>query len=593
MVRYLLMVMVAFGTLNGLAQTTRVVGRVVDATTGEGLPFVNIAFVDSKIGTITDMDGGYALETYYATDSIRVSFVGYVPASFKVKREQDQRIDISLEPSSVQLGEFEVRPPDENPAFAILRRVIAHKPVNNREKLEAYEYESYNKIEFDLNNITEEFTQKKLFKPFDFIFDNIDSSDAKPYLPIFMTETLSERYYRQSPNTQREIIHGTRVSGLENESISQFMGDMYQNVNIYDNFLVIFGKNFVSPIADGGKGYYNYYLTDSAFVGKYWCYKLEFTPKRVQELAFKGEMWINDTTYAVRRIEAGIAEGANLNFVQGFWVRQEYDQVEKEVWMLTRDELVVDLNLVRDAGKPNKNQVQGFYGRRTASYRDFIINKARDEAFYAGMEQVVVLPDTNSDTEAYWLERRHEELSEKEAEDLPYGGYHEDHSALPHLCGYPQHGGHRILSRWGCRAGTLFKHVQLQRRGGEQTAIRHAHQQPVEQMGRTGRVCRLRIHRRADEVRSGWKDLPDEGSPADRRALLQEGHGAVGAEPERVPGGQLPGFVPAPEPQHQTDPGRRVPRLLRARVVHRLLQYRYRETPQSLPSGIAGVRGFR
>jgi hypothetical protein len=57
------------------------------------------------------------------------------------------------------------------------------------------------------------------------------------------------------------------------------MGDMYQNVNIYDNFLVIFGKNFISPIADGGKGYYDYYLTDSAFVGKYWCYKLDLHPQ--------------------------------------------------------------------------------------------------------------------------------------------------------------------------------------------------------------------------------------------------------------------------------------------------------------------------
>ncbi|HRF81624.1 MAG TPA: carboxypeptidase-like regulatory domain-containing protein, partial [Flavobacteriales bacterium] len=115
------------------------------------------------------------------------------------------------------------------------------------EKLSAYEYNAYNKIEFDLNNITEEFTEKKIFKPFAFIFDNIDSTDAKPYLPIFMTETLSEVYYRQNPKKQREYIRGTKVSGVENESVSRFMGDMYQNVNIYDNFLVIFGKNFVSP----------------------------------------------------------------------------------------------------------------------------------------------------------------------------------------------------------------------------------------------------------------------------------------------------------------------------------------------------------
>src|SRR5690606_10727514 len=142
--------------------------------------------------------------------------------------------------------------------------------------------------------------------------------------------TLSEVYYRQRPKVRKELIRGTKVSGIENESVSQFMGDMYQNVNIYDNFLVLFGRSFTSPIADGGRGFYDYYLTDSAYIGKHWCYKLEFRPKRPQELAFQGEMWINDTTWAVRRIEAGIAENDNLNFVQGYQRRQEHDQVQRE-----------------------------------------------------------------------------------------------------------------------------------------------------------------------------------------------------------------------------------------------------------------------
>jgi len=396
------------------AQTTRITGTVTDAVTGETLPFVNIAFINSRIGTTSDMDGKYSFDTYYATDSIQASSVGYVARKFAVKKDRAQVIDIALEPSSVTLAEVIIKPSDENPAFEILRRVVRHKPTNNREKLTAFQYESYNKIEFDLNNITEEFTQKKIFKPFAFIFDNIDSTGAKPYLPIFMTETLSDVYFRQKPRSRKEHIRGTKVSGIENESISQFMGDMYQNVNIYDNFLEIFGKNFVSPIADGGKAYYNYYLTDSAFIGKYWCYKLEFSPKRPQELAFKGEVWINDTTYAVRRIEAGIHEGANLNFVQGFEVRQEYDQVQNEVWMLVKDALVVDLNVVKNSERKDKNTVQGLYGRRSASYRDFVINEPKEDPFYAGVEEVIMAVDPLSEGNDFWVANRHEALSEKE-----------------------------------------------------------------------------------------------------------------------------------------------------------------------------------
>ncbi|MBK9147782.1 MAG: carboxypeptidase-like regulatory domain-containing protein [Flavobacteriales bacterium] len=396
------------------AQSTKVSGTITDAATGETLPGVNILFRDSRVGTTTDIDGAYSIDTYYATDSLLFSFIGYVPRMMPVRKDKAQVIDVKLEPSATALEEVVIKPSGENPAFEILRRVIRSKPANNREKLEAYSFEAYNKVEFDLNNISKEFTEKRIFRPFAFIFDNIDSTGAKPYLPIFMTESLSEVVYRQKPRARKEFIRGTKVSGMENESISQFMGDMYQNVNIYDNFLVIFGRNFISPIADGGKGYYDYYLTDSAFVGKFWCYRLDFKPKRPQELAFAGTMWINDTTYAVRRIEAGIPEKANLNFVQGFWVKQEYDQVKPEVWMLSKDELVVDLNIVRDAGKPNKHPVQGLYGRRTASYRDFTINELKDAQVYEGAEEVVMAIEPLSLGADFWDTHRHEQLSKKE-----------------------------------------------------------------------------------------------------------------------------------------------------------------------------------
>lgn len=405
--------MAAFLFLCAEAQTTRVSGKVTDANSGEPLPFTSVGFVDSRITTTTDFDGAFSFDTYYATDSLRVTAVGYRPLTKAVKRDQAQTIDFALQPALADLPEVVVTY-TENSAFAILRQVVRNKPANNRAKLAAYEYESYNKVEFDLNNITEDFKKKKLFKEFDFIFDYVDTTTKKPSLPIFMTETLSDVYYRQDPKTRREVIKGNRVSGVENESITQFMGDMYQNVNIYENFLVIFGKNFVSPIADGGKAFYDYYLADSAYVGKYWCYKVEFKPKRVQELAFQGWMWINDTTYAVKHLEAGIAQGANLNFVQAFSVRQEYDQVQNEVWMLVRDELVVDLNIIKDTGRPNKNAVQGFYGRRTATYRDFIINQPRAESYYEGVDQVVVEIDPLSLGADYWDTHRHVPLTKKE-----------------------------------------------------------------------------------------------------------------------------------------------------------------------------------
>lgn len=390
------------------AQATRVSGTVTDARNGEPLPFVNIAFVNSRVGTTTDMEGRYSMETYYATDSIRATFVGYRSVAKPVRKDREQRVDFALDPTVSQLQEVVIKPQTRNPAFEILDRVIAHKPVNNREKLASYSYEAYNKIQFDVNNLSKRFINRKIWDPFDFVFDYMDSTDAKPALPIFLSESISEVHYRKQPRSSREIIRATKVSGIQNQSIAQFMGDMYQNVNIYDNYLYIFGKNFVSPIADAGRIFYDYYLVDSNWVDDNWCYHFLFKPKRKQELVFEGQMWVADTSYAVRKIEAGIAQGANLNFVQGFWVKQEYAQVRPEVWMLSRDQLVVDLSLLR------KN-FQGFYGRRHATYRDHIINEQLDPSYYEGPERVVIAHDSASKQEGYWEARRHEPLAEREA----------------------------------------------------------------------------------------------------------------------------------------------------------------------------------
>jgi len=388
------------------AQKTSVHGIVKDAKTGETLPFVNVSFKGTKTGTTTNLGGEYKLASYYSSDSLMVSFVGYKTAVFPVKKDVDQEINILLEEETQTLQELVVLPNEENPAHAMLKKVIANKEINNREKLESYQYEVYNKIEIDINNITEDFKNRKVFRKFDFIFDNIDSTDEKPFLPVFISESLSDLYFRKDPKAQKEFIKATRVSGVDNESVSQFTGDMYQQVNIYDNHLPVFGKNFVSPIANYGLRFYKYYLLDSMNIDGYWCYEMQFIPKRKGELTFEGTMWINDTTYAIKVVEGTIAKDANINFVDELQVKQTFNQVENEVWMLTKDELFVDFALT--------DQQMGFYGRKTTSYSDFVINKPREDDFYSGVENIIVMDSAQYKGKEYWDTKRHDTLSAQE-----------------------------------------------------------------------------------------------------------------------------------------------------------------------------------
>ena len=383
---------------------------MVSKATGEPIPLANLYFKDSKISTSSDFDGNYVIETYYATDSLVVSALGYKIQAKKVELDKEQVINFELESGSVELTKAVVvgDKKAENPAHPIIRNILKNKKINNREKLEAYEYELYNKIEFDLNNLTDEFKSRKIFKPFDFVWDNVDTTDEKEYLPIFMTESLSDFYYRKNPKTEKEIIKATKVSGVKNNSVSQFLGDMYQSVNIYDNNVIVFGKSFVSPISNLGFTFYRYYLEDSTFIDDKWCYKIKFVPKLKQELTFDGEFWVNDTTYAIKKVEASINESANINFIYGLKVVQEFDEVEPEVWMITQDQLVVDFNVAENS--------MGFYGRKTTTYRNFVIGQERENGFYSGLSDVIVEEDANDKDDSFWDMARHIELTDNEKE---------------------------------------------------------------------------------------------------------------------------------------------------------------------------------
>eukprot|EP01136_Pigoraptor_vietnamica_P004087 Opistho-1_new@34082 len=115
------------------------------------------------------------------------------------------------------------------------KAIVNNKAHNNPYKYQNYAYELYNKMELDINNVSRKyFTDKKLLKPFLFLLDNIDSvSDQKPFLPVYMTEALSDYYYSVDPHRVREEIKAAKTDGMKNESMLQFIGGMNQKIPMY------------------------------------------------------------------------------------------------------------------------------------------------------------------------------------------------------------------------------------------------------------------------------------------------------------------------------------------------------------------------
>ncbi|MCE3295695.1 MAG: hypothetical protein K0R65_1409 [Crocinitomicaceae bacterium] len=394
---------------SAVAQQTKVYGKVTDAVTGEMLPGARVRFYDSKIGAIADSTGYFEIETYYATDSLQVSFFGYKTKTVFVRKDISQEINVKLNVLTAEIEEVFVKPPDELPSTRLHKRVIKHKDINNKEKLDAYEYELYNKIQFDVNNIGEKFNKMPMIKRLDMVMDYLDSAEnGKSYLPFLLSESISNFYFKNNPKKKREVITASKITGIDNIQLNQIVGDMYLDMNIYDNNLILFDRSFVSPVSNFARNFYRFYLDDSTFIGNQWCYKLRFVPKRVGDVTFEGEMWIHDTTYAVKQVSARISPGANINYVQDLYFEQEFNLVAKEVWMLTKEKLIIDLKLTKNS------KVYGFFARKSSSRKYYVVNRQRQDDFYNSNSTVEYEDSSEVRSEAYWKAHRHQPLSIQE-----------------------------------------------------------------------------------------------------------------------------------------------------------------------------------
>ena len=409
--------------VEGLAQKntklTRIKGMVIDKDTKEPLPFVNLAFKGTSVGTTTDFDGKYELETAWGSDVLEVSYLGYITTTADVVLEKRQVIDFSLESESLELEEVVVKAKKKryrkknNPAVDLMRKVIANKKKNSIDHNDFYELDKYEKVELDINNITDKFRKRKAFKKFQFIFDYVDTSaiNGKPFLPIFLQEISAKVYYSKAANKTKEYrdgIQATKLEGyLDEQSMTTIIDYLYEEIDIYDNNVLLMGNEFTSPLAPIAIDFYRFYIADTIdFKGKK-AINIAFIPKIKGNFGFVGNLFIAlDDTYQILKAEMGIVKDINLNFVQDLLVEQEFEENENGQFLLVKDKIVIDYNLTKKG--------IGFFGTKTVHYKNHVFDKPIDASIFNGSEDIIEAKDAWEVKESHWEEKRPVQLSTKE-----------------------------------------------------------------------------------------------------------------------------------------------------------------------------------
>jgi len=402
-------ILLALGTH---AQKKIIFGRIKDFHSDETIPFASVYFKGTQTGMLSDSSGAFLFSfNRWPSDTLEITCVGYQPYKLYLNPAKDSITTVIwMERGTFNEGvKVRVR---VNKGLLVWRKIVKNKDKNDRYRFDNFSYELYNKLEVDLKNVNFKGLAKlKPLRPVtNLINSNIDSTEMPPILPSYLTEAISDYYYQKRPLRRREVIKAANTNGVKNESILKFLGGMDQNINIYDNFIPVFDRQFVSPASDNGDAYYNYRVTDTQFIAHHKFYHLVFTPKHHGENTFEGDCWVNDTTFAIQKMNLRLGKDANVNFLEKLSLIQEYKLIDDSTWFLSKDKFVADL-------APFGKESASFVGRKTTTYRNVVVNDtsvSNELSKNRSLEEIITTPGANAKDTSFWSASRHDTLTKNE-----------------------------------------------------------------------------------------------------------------------------------------------------------------------------------
>lgn len=338
----LLLLFCVFAPIKAQQQATGLQGKVIDAATGEPLPFVQVGFVGTTIGATTDMDGKFSVSNTQGATLLRFQMMGYTPQEITLEEGTFKRnFKIALESKSKVMQEVVVTASRKersryhrrnNPAVELVRKVIDHKDENRLQAYDRYRRDVYEKTTLALDDFQPDFKNKRLWRKLDFLEKYIDMTpfDATPILTISMREIMMQQSYRRKPRQNRTLLTAKRMEGIDQvlgqEGIDASLSEMFVPIDIYDNEIEVMLNHFTGPLNTTlATTFYKYYITDTLDVDGVTCVELSFVPANARSYGFTGQMCIAlDSSYAVTKYSMNVSPHVNLNFVRDLTITQTF-----------------------------------------------------------------------------------------------------------------------------------------------------------------------------------------------------------------------------------------------------------------------------
>lgn len=400
------------------SQAQKITGTVTDKETGEPLGFVQVYYQDQKgSGVPTNMDGKYSIP-YRKGKVLCFSMMGYETQTFHI--DKLHAIQVRLSSRTQDIKEVEITRKrtrysrKNNPAVEMMKKVIAARKKTDLHEKDYFSYDKYQKLTFGLNEVTEKVFQEGQFKRMPFLKDHVEvcPETGKLILPLTVNETVSQHIYRKDPREEKDIITGIRSNGINElfntgEVLNTIIKDCFTDVDIYENEIRLLQYPFISPISTTSAiRFYRFFIADTVMVNQQKCFKVDFTPNNPQDFGFAGSLYIlADSSWQVKRVEMGIPQRSDVNFVEQMNIIQEYNPLPSGEYVLTDDKMIVQLVVVKS--------LQKFQVERTTKYKDYAFTPLDDKIFkFKGKQKTD--PSAMMKSEEFWKENRPEQLTASE-----------------------------------------------------------------------------------------------------------------------------------------------------------------------------------
>jgi Family of unknown function (DUF5686) len=253
-----------------LAGSRIVHGFSKDAATGVPVPFPKI-IVEGGAEWMGDMEGNFTISVQEGPVKVTVVAYQYLEADVYLVAEDSVKAYLYF------AHPFTFQTITTGPAKRIIKSLLKIRSQADPRSERNLQYQSYNKILIT----TQYFSALKIYldnliRLFSPVRLNSFSTDHH----IFLMESASERMF-QSRFRQKERVVASRISGI-NKPPALSLVSGFEPLSVYEPFLRIGSKRYISPLAGRPGKRYVFYMTDSIRMDSQTIYVIKFNPKSLR-----------------------------------------------------------------------------------------------------------------------------------------------------------------------------------------------------------------------------------------------------------------------------------------------------------------------